>query len=139
MELSLPRYLLTRVAVPGAIINVVINALIGRAAHPAGRVVPLGGDGGIAGDTVVNAVIIGFLTLLGVSLAARAEARAGRVRGFGRRADSWLGWAQRHIVLAALALGVATAVVLALPTVAALHAAGVTALSRDGFVVFRAG
>src|SRR5262249_43815873 len=91
-HLSLPRYLVTRVVIPGIRVNVVVTAAPGAGAHAPGRATPLGGAGGIAGDTLANAVIIGFLPLLGVSLGARQEARAGRVRGLGHPSDGWLGF-----------------------------------------------
>src|SRR5580658_5923233 len=97
MKLSLSRYMILKVVLPAAAINAGISWLAGSGAFPAGHDVPLLGNPSACADTLVASCLIGFFTMVGVAPGARTEARAGRVRGFGR-SSRWLDWARAHIV-----------------------------------------
>ncbi len=134
---SLARYLLVKVLPFAALVNVAINFAVGRALYPVGRAVPLAGDPSIAGDTVVNAFIIGFCTLLIVRPGARLEARAGRVRG-GARSSAWLLWIRRHPFFAAIGFAFVSAIILGGGAVLVFASLKIHVLERNAFLIFKA-
>lgn len=129
------RYL-GKLALAAAVVNAAINAAAARLVYHVASV-PLAGPSSIAGDTVVNAFLVGLFTALLVPPGARREARGGRLRGGGGTA-AWATWPRRHPLGFAVAVALACAVVAGGGTVAALAAAGVRALPLDRFVVFKA-
>lgn len=131
----LTRYLVRRVVPPALLINVVLN-LIGGAMAYHDAVVPLTGNKSAGGDALFNALVIGFFTLLVVSRGGRNEARAGRIRGFGRR--FWR-WPARHPVLAALAFGFLCVPIFGIPAVLALVRWFHAPLPRGTFLLLKAG
>jgi len=131
------RYLLLLVLLPGVVINFLINLQAGRMLFPVGRDLPLWGNPGMALDTLGGAFLIGFFTLLVVVPGARREARAGRVRGWGRRAR-WLALPARRPVLSALIGGALCALVLGGPLVLGWALRGVEAMPRQDFIWFKA-
>jgi hypothetical protein len=131
----LTRYLVRRVIPPALLINVVLN-LVGGAMAYHDPTVPLGGNKSAGGDALFNALVIGFFTLLVVARGGRNEARAGRIRGFGRR--FWR-WPARHPVLAALAFGFLCVPIFGIPAVLALAHWFHAPLPRGTFLLLKAG
>ena len=138
MKTSVARYLLVKVLIPAAVLNVVINALIGAAAFPAGREVPLLGVVSACGDTLVSSFFIGLFTMLGIAAAAGVEARAGRVRGFGSR-RRWVAWCREHVVWSGVVLGVLLVLLCGLPTTSWLQTRWAASMPRDLFIAFKSG
>ena len=137
MRKSVGRYLFAG-GVLALLVNVGINAAVGRAVYAGAGVVPLTGDRSIAGDTIVGAFLIAFFTLLVVAPAARREIRSGRVIGSGpARWHRLPRWVERHPLVAALIGGAISAAVIGGGAVAVLGARGVAAMPVDTFLVFK--
>jgi len=137
MQASRARYLWLKVAPPALLVNVGVNVLGGRAAYPAGTLVPLVGHKSAANDIVFGAFLIGFFTMLVVRAAARLEARSGRVAGIDRR-GAWAEWPRRHPCWAAIAFGAVCVAALGAPTVLALTHLRSAPLPRDAFLLLKA-
>jgi hypothetical protein len=131
---SLARYLIAG-GVVAVLVNVAINAVVGNAIYGQVARVPLTGDSSIAGDTIVGAFLIVFFTLLIVAPATRREIRSGRVRGGGTLALP--GWFVRRPLLAAIAGGFVSAVVVGGGAVAILAAIGAAPMSGHAFLAFK--
>lgn len=117
------------------VVNVAINAAAGAAIYGDLAAVSLGGDHGLAGDTIVGAFLIGFFTLLIVAPEARREVRAGRLIGGGKR--SLPAWFARRPVVTALLGGVVSAVVIGGATVAIVGALDLAPMSVRAFLAFK--
>jgi hypothetical protein len=129
---SLARYLLVG-GVVAVIVNVVINAVVGNAIYGRVAAVPLTGNSSIAGDTIIGAFLIVFFTVLIVAPATRREIRSGRVRGGRKR--TLPGWFARRPLLAAVAGGVVSAILIGGGAVAIL--AGAAPMSGHAFLAFK--
>jgi hypothetical protein len=116
-------------------VNVTINALVGHALYGGIATVPLSGDAGVAGDTIIGAFLIAFFTVLVVAPATRREVRSGRVRGGGTLALP--GWFVRRPVLAALAGGVVSATLVGGGAVAIIATIDAAPMSGDAFLAFK--
>ncbi|MGO8998185.1 MAG: condensation domain-containing protein [Polyangiaceae bacterium] len=136
MKSTLGRFLITKVLIPAAVINAGISALAGAATFHAGSPVPLLGNPSACGDTLVASFLMGFFTMIGVAPAARLEARAGRVRGFGR-SEGWLVWTRKHVVLSAIALGILWVLLFGLPSAKMLQRLWTGTMPRDAFIAFK--
>lgn len=131
---SLASYLLVS-GVLAVVVNVVINAVVGHALYAGVAQVPLTGDPSIAGDTIVGAFLIAFFTIVVVAPATRREIRSGRVRGGGKLALP--GWFARRPLLAAVAGGFVSAIVIGGGAVAIIAAVGVAPMAGQGFLAFK--
>lgn len=131
---SLARYLVVG-GVLAVAVNVAINAAVGHALYGHVAAVPLSGDSSIAGDTIVGAFLIAFFTLVIVAPATRREIRSGRVRGGGKLALP--GWFARRPLVAAVAGGLVSAVLVGGGAVAIIAAIGAAPMSSHAFLVFK--
>jgi hypothetical protein len=136
MKVSLARYMAVKVILPAAIINTGISALAGSGAFPPGHDVPLIGNPSACADTLVASFLIGFFTTVGVAPAARTEARAGRIRGFGSSAK-WLDWSRKHVFPSALVMGALWFLLFGLPTAKLLQWRWTGTMPRDVFLEFK--
>ncbi|CAN5832856.1 hypothetical protein BH11MYX2_BH11MYX2_12000 [soil metagenome] len=123
------RYLLVSGAI-AAVVNVVINALVGSVVYAGFATIPLEGDKSIAGDTVVGAFLIMFFTLLVVPPAARREVQSGKARGSG---PNRLRLPRKWPWLVAIVGGLLSAVAVGIPAVALVG----KPLSHDAFLAFK--
>ncbi|HEY4180876.1 MAG TPA: WS/DGAT domain-containing protein [Kofleriaceae bacterium] len=123
------RYLLVNGAI-AAVVNVVINAVVGSALYAGMSLVPLEGNKSIAGDTVVGAFLIMFFTLLVVPPAARREVASGKARGTGPHR---LRLPKKWPFLVAVIGGLVSAVAIGIPAVALLG----KPLAHDAFLAFK--
>jgi hypothetical protein len=111
---------------------------VGHALYGGVAAVPLTGDASITGDTVASAFLIALFTMLVVVPATRREVRSGRVRGgLGGGARTWPGWFVRHPVMAAVVVGVVSAVLVGGGAVAVVAAVDAAPMSGDAFLVFK--
>jgi hypothetical protein len=134
MRKSVRRYLLAG-GFLALLVNLAINAGAGVAIYGDLAAVPLAGDHGIAGDTIVGAFLIAFFTLVIVAPATRREVRAGHVVGGRRfRVPAW--FAKRPVVTA-IAGGVVSAVVVGGGAVAIVAALDVAPMSLHAFLWFK--
>lgn len=131
---SLGRYLLAG-GVLAVLVNVAINAAVGHALYAHVAAIPLTGDSSIAGDTIAGAFLIAFFTLVIVAPATRREVRSGRVRG-GRKLQL-PAWFVRRPFVAAVAGGLASAVIVGGGAVAIVAAAGVAPMASAAFIAFK--
>ncbi|HEY4058375.1 MAG TPA: WS/DGAT domain-containing protein [Kofleriaceae bacterium] len=129
------RYLLVSGAV-AAIVNIVVNAVVGSAVYAHMATIPLEGDKSIAGDTVVGAFLIAFFTLLVVPPAARREVRSGKARGTGPHR---LRLPRKWPLLVAIVGGFLSAVAIGIPVVALVGKTQGAFLSHDAFLAFKVG
>jgi hypothetical protein len=136
MRSSRSRFFLLRVILPAALLNAVINGILGAAVFPAGHDVALLGIRSVGADTLVGSFLMGFLTFIGVAPPARMEARSGRVRGFGGR-GSWLAWPTKHPLLSAAGLGVLWVALFGVPAMKELLADGALTMPRGEFLAFK--
>ena len=134
MRKSVRRYLLAG-GFLALLVNLAINAGAGVAIYGDLAAVPLTGDHGIAGDTIVGAFLIAFFTLVIVAPATRREVRAGHIVG-GRRFRV-PGWFAKRPVVAAIAGGVVSAAVIGGGAVAIVAALGVAPMSLHDFLAFK--
>jgi hypothetical protein len=119
------------------VVNLAINGVIAFLAFHGAAHVPLWGQQSIAADTLVTCFLLPFFTSLVVTRAARGRVRAGRVPPF-----AGAPFALHHLPATSgrrgAVLGVASALVVGLPAVAALAAFGVSQQSFWEFVLFNA-
>ena len=116
MTYSYPRYLF-RLFLVAAAVNTIFSTVGAAVAFPPSRPVPTFGNPSVASDTLVSSFFIGFFSFVGVFLAARQDARAGRVRGLG-----WVSspWTARRIIGGAFLLGALVVVAFGVPVTRAL-------------------
>ncbi|HSN27301.1 MAG TPA: hypothetical protein VLT45_13500, partial [Kofleriaceae bacterium] len=131
---QLARYLVAG-GVLAVLVNVAINAAVGHAMYAHLSAIALTGDPSIAGDTIIGAFLIAFFTFVIVAPATRREVRSGRVRG-GRKI-ALPDWFTRRPVLAAIAGGLVSAVVVGGGAVAIIAALGVAPMAAHAFIVFK--
>jgi hypothetical protein len=134
------RFLLLEQGIGAAVFNLALNAAIAWLVFRRLETVPLRGEQSIAGDTLITGFLLPFFTCLIVTRLARKQVEAGHVpplawTGAGRVA---LGWLPARTWLRGVVLGGAGVVLLAMPVVALLDAAGVDGLTLGRFVAFKA-
>ena len=134
MRKSVRRYLLAG-GFLALLVNLAINAAAGVAIYGGLTEVPLAGDHGLAGDTIVGAFLIAFFTLVIVAPATRREVRAGRVIGGRRRAMP--GWVARRPFSTAILGGIVSAAVIGGGAVAIVAALGIAPMSVPAFLAFK--
>jgi hypothetical protein len=128
------RFYVLQVALPAAVVNLVINALVGPLVYPSGQTVPSLGDKSAGLDCLVGAFIIGFCSWVLVVGAGQVEARAGRVAG---RDQRWLRGLVRHRWLAAFGFALAWVTLAGVPVVAALTRWAGPTVPRAEFLLFK--
>src|SRR5262245_58855388 len=139
MQLAAPhrRLLVVDNGIISAVFNFLLNGAIAWALFRTVTHVPLWGQQSIAGDTLITAFLLPFLTCLIVSRLVAKQVTAGHLPPL-RGADLPLARGSRWSPLArATLLGVA-GVALAFPLVAALHASGFGGFDLWPFIGFKA-
>jgi hypothetical protein len=133
-------FLLVEEGIGSGVVNFAINGAIAWAMFREVPVVPLWGQQSIAGDTIGTTFFLPFFTCLIVTVLARRRVEAGKLAPlqWGPRSRPLLGWMPRSTLRRAAALGLATAVMIAPPTILVLAGLGVTDLSFVRFLVFKA-
>ena len=126
-----------QVMVP-ALINLVLNGLIGWAMFRGVSELPRLGNPSIVGDTLGTCFFLPAITCLIVTPIVRAHVKKGTAQPLVGALPGWLAWFQRRLVLRAIALGLATVAVAGSVVAAALALLGIEALAFTPFLIFKA-
>jgi len=132
------RLLLVDNGVGAAVFNFALNGAIAWLLFRSVTHVPLWGQSSIAGDTLVTAFLLPFLTCLIVSRLVARQVEAGHIP---RLAPAELGpssWSRRSPLQRGALLGAASVVLVALPVVAALSLSGSAGFALWPFIGFKA-
>jgi hypothetical protein len=132
------RYLVLEQGIGAGLFNVVLNAAIAWLLFRGMTTVPLWGAQSIGGDTIGTTFFLPLLTTLIASRVVRGHVRRGRVAAL---AWSDAGLTRRlptGLALRGTVLGVLCLLLVGLPTMQALAAAGVVEMGFGRFVTFKA-
>ena len=136
---SQQRFLLVEQSLVPFGINFVLNGAIAWALFRAAESVPFAGQSSIVGDTLITSFLLPLLTCLIVTALLQKQIATGKLARFAEAPRGLAGFlAARGKLARGALLGVAAVVLVALPTLLALSAAGVEALARDSFLWFKA-
>ena len=130
-------YLTLEQGVGAGVFNVLLNAGIAWLVFRGMPSVPLLGDQSIAGDTIVTAFMLPWLTSLIGGRIVRGHVRSGHVPPL-PWSPAVARFMPRSLGLRGAVLGIACVVAVGFPTVRALGATGVTEMSLARFIAFKA-
>jgi hypothetical protein len=123
-----------------AIVNFLLNYGIAWVLFRSKGSVPLWGQDSIGGDSLITAVILTWLTALIVTRTTSAAIGKGKFSALSlAQAASWVrAMSARNAWIRGVSLGLAAAIVIALPTIILLPQLGVSQLAAADFLYFKA-
>lgn len=123
----------------GCVINGVISAVFAWAFFPAGDVIELWGDTGMALDLVPTVFMLTLMTAIVCTIMTRKRVRNGGVAPLPqpRREYPVVGLLPANVVLRGLAMAIVGAILLIPLSVASLDSLGVTAMPFVPFLIFK--
>jgi hypothetical protein len=132
------RLLLVDNGIGAAVFNFALNAAIAWLLFREVAQVPLWGQSSVAGDTLITAFLLPFLTCLIVSRLVARQVEQGRIPRLsgGERAAS--AWSARSPLQRGVLLGAASVALAAVPVVAALSLSGSAGFALWPFIGFKA-
>ena len=140
MALSAPhrRLLIVDLGVGAALFNFGLNAAIAWLLFRSLARVPLWGDSSVAGDTLITAFVLPFLTSLIVSRTVHRQVSGGRIPRLATADPALASFAKRSPSARGALLGAASVVLVAVPVVAALGGSGFEGFALWPFIGFKA-
>jgi hypothetical protein len=132
------RLLLVDCAVGASVFNFALNAAIAWLLFRPLAHVPLWGESSVAGDTLITAFLLPFLTCLIVSRTLHRQVSSGRVARLEGADLPLAGWSKRSPLARGALLGAASVALAAVPLVAALGFAGFAGFGLWPFIAFKA-
>jgi hypothetical protein len=132
------RLLIVDNGIVSALFNFVLNAAIAWALFRTAVQVPLWGEQSVAGDTLITAFLLPFLTCLIVSRLVAKQVTQGHVPPLRADDPPLAAFSRRSTLARGTLLGVASVALAAVPVVAALHASGFAGFALWPFIGFKA-
>ncbi|HVN38987.1 MAG TPA: hypothetical protein VMW19_12540 [Myxococcota bacterium] len=132
------RLLLVDNGVGAAAFNFALNGAIAWLLFRSVTHVPLWGGSSVAGDTLVTAFLLPFLTCLIVTRLVARQVAEGRIPRLSEADRTPSSWSRRSPLSRGALLGAASVVLAALPVVAALALSGSAGLALWSFIGFKA-
>ena len=132
------RLLIVDHAVGAAVFNFALNGAIAWLLFRSLSLVPLWGESSVAGDTLITAFLLPFLTCLIVSRAVHRQVSSGRIPRLETAGLPFSSWSKLSPLARGALLGVASVALAAAPVVAALDWSGFAGFGLWPFIAFKA-
>lgn len=134
-------YLIREQVIGPALINFVINALIGWSIFHALDEIPIWGDPGVAGDLVVTLFALPLVVCLIATPLVRMAAKKGKVPSLpqGLQSQPWISRLPNHLFVRALFFATVTALIGGPLVLALLKMSGLESMSLTTFIWIKGG
>jgi hypothetical protein len=132
------RLLVLDLGLGAGLFNFALNAAIAWLVFHSTERVPLWGETSVAGDTLITAFVLPFLTCLIVSRSVRRQVASGRVPRLESAGGPLASWARLSPLARGALLGAASVPLTAVPVVAALGWSGLEGFRLWPFIGFKA-